>query len=431
MAEEEKHLNVELRSEEVQDILNRPPNWMIKWGNTILVTIVFAAFLLSYFIKYPDVIAGKAIISTDIPPAYVASNVNGRIGKVLVENGETVVSGEILAELINPIPTSSIVYLDSILMSASSFISDSTVQTFKNLNAIDLYEATGDVMDLLGALEEYHFFLFDKGSFRFLQDLEVRLNANIRLEKILKKEAELSMADIQNAKEKFEMEEQEYKSGYVSKLSYLNALSSYNQTLKTEGSIKRQVILMQLTIDDLRSQIRNYKIERLTQKRNHESRIRDLITRLQNYIVKWSTDYTIKAPIAGRVDYSGRIKANQLVSSGDQLFAIIPPTENYETVANLPAQGFGKVEVGQAVKLKVDNYPYKEYGFLNGKVIELASLPNGETYQVKIALDNGLTSTYNILLGYSPEMKATAEIITKDLRLIDRFFNSLRSIFDS
>ena len=88
MTKESKHSNIELRSEEVQDILNRPPGWMIKWGNTVLIAMVIMALLLSYFIKYPDVIIGKATISTDIPPAFVVSNVNGRIGRVLKENGE-------------------------------------------------------------------------------------------------------------------------------------------------------------------------------------------------------------------------------------------------------------------------------------------------------------------------------------------------------
>lgn len=431
MTKESKHSNIELRSEEVQDILNRPPSWMIKWGNTVLIAMVIMALLLSYFIKYPDVIIGKATISTDIPPAFVVSNVNGRIGKVLKENGETVLSGEILAELINPIPTSSINYLDSLLSSASSFVSDSLDQTYKDFEAIDFYEATGDVINLLGILEEYHFFLFNESSFNNLHDLESKLNANLRLETILKREVELSKIDIENAREKFKMEEQEYKLGYVTKLNFLNAQSTFNQSLKTEENIKRSIIQMEITINDLKSQISNFRTERQAQKMAFLAKIRELIVNLENYIVRWKTEFTIKAPISGRVDYSGRIKTNQLISSGDRLFAIIPPTGNYETVLDLPAQGFGKVEVGQEVKLKLDNYPYNEYGFVNGRVSKMASLPKEDTYQVEVILENALTSSYNIDLEYSPEMTATAEVITKDLRLIERLFNSLRSIFDN
>ena len=37
--------DIEIRSEEVQEILTRVPNWMIRWGNTLL--LVFIVILLA------------------------------------------------------------------------------------------------------------------------------------------------------------------------------------------------------------------------------------------------------------------------------------------------------------------------------------------------------------------------------------------------
>jgi hypothetical protein len=45
---------IELRSEGVQDILTRPPHWMIRWGNTIIFIILLLILLMSYIIKYPE-----------------------------------------------------------------------------------------------------------------------------------------------------------------------------------------------------------------------------------------------------------------------------------------------------------------------------------------------------------------------------------------
>jgi hypothetical protein len=36
--------NIELRSEEVQEILGRPPQWIIRWGITIIFIIVAGLF---------------------------------------------------------------------------------------------------------------------------------------------------------------------------------------------------------------------------------------------------------------------------------------------------------------------------------------------------------------------------------------------------
>ena len=59
---------IELRSEEVQDILTRVPHWMIRWGNVVILLLLFLVFLVSWFVKYPDIIATEIVITTQIPP---------------------------------------------------------------------------------------------------------------------------------------------------------------------------------------------------------------------------------------------------------------------------------------------------------------------------------------------------------------------------
>ena len=49
--------NIELRSEEVQEILEATPNWMIRWGNILVLTLIIMLFFISWFVKYPDIIA--------------------------------------------------------------------------------------------------------------------------------------------------------------------------------------------------------------------------------------------------------------------------------------------------------------------------------------------------------------------------------------
>ena len=52
------------RSESVQDFLSQPPNWMIRWGNTFILIIIATILLISYLIKYPDVISAPVIITS-------------------------------------------------------------------------------------------------------------------------------------------------------------------------------------------------------------------------------------------------------------------------------------------------------------------------------------------------------------------------------
>ncbi|MCL2414466.1 MAG: hypothetical protein FWC94_04350, partial [Bacteroidales bacterium] len=50
---EPETLEVNLHSEAVQEILGRPPQWMIRWGITLVFVVIFGLFVGSYFFKYP------------------------------------------------------------------------------------------------------------------------------------------------------------------------------------------------------------------------------------------------------------------------------------------------------------------------------------------------------------------------------------------
>lgn len=94
----------------------------------------------------------------------------------------------------------------------------------------------------------------------------------------------------------------------------------------------------------------------------------------------------------------------------------------------LPVKGAGKVAIGQKVNIRFDNFPYMEFGYLKGKVKNISLMPSNENYIVEVELPQDMKTNYDIPLNFSQEMKGSAEIITEDLRLIQRFFNPLKSL---
>lgn len=385
-------------------------------------------FTLSYFIKYPDVIEGRAILSTETPPIYILSRVSGRLNKVNVRNGELVSADQVIAEIANPVPVRSIAFLKTFLIRANTFLEDSVHQDFGKAREINLYDATNDFLNLKNTLKDYEVFFVDQDQFRKLQTLRNGLKHHIDLKQIGLREAQLSRMDLENAKEKFEMQEGEFKLGLTSRLDFLSAKTAYNQSLKSEEAIKRKLIQIELTLEDYRSQIQDFLVSRSDKSKEYRSKIEAAISTLENYIVRWETDFTIRAPIAGKLDYQGRVKTNQLIDAGTDLFAVVPLGREYEVEVKIPVAGFGKVRVGQEVKLKLDKFPSGEYGTVLAEVGTLPVLADGEVYTIGVSLKNGLLTQYGIQLEYTPEMTASAEIITEDLRLIERFFSSLKSI---
>lgn len=92
----------------------------------------------------------------------------------------------------------------------------------------------------------------------------------------------------------------------------------------------------------------------------------------------------------------------------------------------LPAQRSGKVKVGQRVIIRFTSYPDQEFGIVKGQVSSISLVPNQNNYMIEILLPDGLHTNYKKELPFSPEMEAQADIITDDLRLIERFFMPLK-----
>lgn len=101
----------------------------------------------------------------------------------------------------------------------------------------------------------------------------------------------------------------------------------------------------------------------------------------------------------------------------------------------IPSFGAGKVEVGQTVNVKMDNYPYDEYGLLKGVVKSVSRITNKiktqngdmDTYLVIISFPDGTLTNFGKILPLDFETKGTVEIITKRKRLIERLFDNLKS----
>lgn len=68
-------------------------------------------------------------------------------------------------------------------------------------------------------------------------------------------------------------------------------------------------------------------------------------------------------------------------------------------------------------------------GKITGKVQNISLTPdeNGN-YYVDIILPKGLKTSYNKKLPFDKELKGNAEIVTQDLRLIERFFYQIRKL---
>ena len=107
--------DIELRSEEVQEILTKVPHWMICWGNVLFLILILLLVALSWIVKYPDVVASEVIITTENPPQKEYAKVTAKIDTIFVRDSEPVHNKQPLAILENTANYKDVFYLKSIM----------------------------------------------------------------------------------------------------------------------------------------------------------------------------------------------------------------------------------------------------------------------------------------------------------------------------
>ena len=288
-----------------------------------------------------------------------------------------------------------------------------------------------DYNEVLKSIADYRFSIQNGQYLNRKRILEKQIVNYRQLSVINSKQLNYADQNFKLATETYESNKSLYDKNILSKAEFYEQEKMYTGVKNEIENLKKNQVQNAITLTDYERQLNEIEIEFLTKKMNLTNTIETRLNNIRNEINNWEENFVITAPIAGKVTFIVQVAENQFVAAGKELFAIVPDQTN-ELVGMIQVDktGYGKVEIGQSVQLKFDNYPSSEYGQVLGEVTQISQLPNEEKYLVKIALQKGLETTYKKQLVYSPEMSGQANIITEDLRILDRIFNQFRTLFD-
>ena len=422
------HNEIELRSEEVQDILTKIPHWIIRWGSLVVLVILLLLFLVSWMVKYPDIITTEITITTQIPPEKLVAKTSGKIQAILIDDKEIVYENTPLAVIENAADYKDVFLLkaitDTISLSNSKF-------PFEKLQAAQFGEI------------ENSFAMFQKEYIaselnKQLQPFKVESNAqNFELKQLrerlqlLEGQKEINQSELQLLKSDLERYEKLFKKGVISaqeiekqRLIYLQAEKNYKSLLSSISQLKS-------SINELNRSSKTTVINESTTSINLERSVMQSFYQLKKAIKDWELNYVFRSSVKGTVSFLQIWSENQTINAGENMFAIIPSTEKgYIGKVKAVAQNSGKLQIGQKVNIRLDNYPDREFGVIDGKLKTISLTPDKDgNLLLDIELPNGLQTSYKKQINFQQEMTGTADIITEDLRLLERLLYQFRDVF--
>ncbi len=142
---------------------------------------------------------------------------------------------------------------------------------------------------------------------------------------------------------------------------------------------------------------------------------------LKNMVDEWIKKYVIRAAATGRASFNTTIHEGQYLHAGALLGYIVPQNAKYYAEAALPQNNFGKIDTGLHVQLRFDAYPYEEWGFVDGTIAYVSNVPTENGFLTTIKLTGTVTNDGKHL-AFKNGLRAQAIIITKDMRLLQRFY---------
>lgn len=421
---------IEIRTDEVNELLTTVPKWIVRWGITIVFAIIVLVLGLSFFIKYPDILSAKTIITTINPPVTLVSKANGKITELKIRNNQFVRKGDLLFVIENSANHNDVntvvLLLDTLLQKLKS----KTPYQLISCSPLQMGDLTPSFIYFLKSYNDY--------------TLQLEINPQEKEMAIINKE----LIEYQQLQNKYQAQEDIYKEEFLlvekdyarysalfqsqtiptkefedKKREYLSAKRNY-ENVKI-SNINNRLAINSLEKNRLQLQMLAYQeIEKF------EQALDQSIQTLKSQIEAWKQTYLIEAPIDGKISLFNYWSINQNLKQGDEVLSIVP-LEKQEMLAKLflPVQNSGKLKLGQAVNIKLNNYQFHEYGMLKGFVKNISVMPQKENYAIEVSLPDKLTTSYKRKLDYKEEMEGVADIITEELSVFDRVFYQFRKIF--
>lgn len=418
---------IQLRSDEVQEILSRPPHALVRMGIGAICSVVLLLIIGSFFFCYPDVIQGEVVLTTNQPPAWVVAKSSGRLTEIYCADKQAVYAGQLLGVVENPANTRDVVRLNEMFRLIE--ITDSSCVVPAGLRGRNF-----DVGIIQSSLSAFQTALMH-------YDNLVSLMPELKESHSIGRQLSERKLYTRNLERQYKMKENEVR---LARSLYLrdkqlfdqNVLSVAGLEASEQACINKQQELLQIKTaislggvesTTLEGTARKLTVQYLQHKKEAIAALKASCGELKAALKVWGEKYALRAPEDGKLTFALVWTRNQQLSTGDRVFAVISAAKRggYRGRMLVSTFGAGKIKAGQRVNIKVAGYPFMEYGVLRASVRNISEVALNDCLVVDLFLPDHLQTNMGKELHLQGELQGVAEILTDKRSFFMRIFAPL------
>lgn len=334
----------------------------------VLVVCIIACFLSLPYI-YLDVSSqSQSIVRSTLENTLLQTSVSGRVQQNYLKNNVVFAEGDTL------------LVIERNLLDTSKDLNDSIIQSTKNY--------LGDITKLLAK------------DFKSLETTRGKKEYNAYVASNRELYAAYNYAKKQHDRQKLLLDKK-----VIAQAVYDQYLFDLEKAQAARNSFKSQ-------------QKADWEIK----KQELEERLQKLEGDKEQLAIQ-SQDYIITAPISGTViNYQGLTKESQILQG--QQIAVLSPYSDLIIESSVNPSDIGLIKIGQPVRYEFDAFNYNQWGFLEGKVVDIdkniSITDSGAFFKVRCSLPNTALSLKN---GYKAN-------VSQGMTLTTRYFIARRSLYD-
>ncbi|MEJ5052796.1 HlyD family efflux transporter periplasmic adaptor subunit [Sphingobacterium sp. MYb382] len=409
-----------INSEDLQEIISKPPSWLLKRGISFILLSVLLILGMSFYIKYPEMVLTEIRFTTTNSPKVIINPNNGILVRLLVKNGEIVNRNQDIAYL-----ESTASHADVIDLLVKLKELQSKIITLAELDD-NIPHGSLNLGELQGSYQSFYISLLNYQAIKeggIYQKRRKVLQSEVgyvnEQNKRIQQTYELQRKELELAETEYEKYKQLAEKKIISSMELQQKEALLLSKRQTIPNMENSIITNRNNLLTKNREIIEVENEILEEEKKFVQSLNSLISEAE----EWKKRYVLSATVEGKLVYAGFWQENQYVKMGEELFYINPNKDDYYGEAFIPQYEISKIEVYQQVLIKVHSYPYQEYGYLKGKVSYISDIPiKDSVFFARIDVER---TERDSLIRLKPGIHADAEIITADVSIFKRIWMNL------